>query len=338
MAESLITIHPKEPARLSLATLPTPVVELANLSKQLGSSRLLMKRDDLTGVELSGNKIRKLEYLLSDAQAKGCDCLITHGGFQSNHCRATAAAGARLGMKVRLALRLPEGAPPAQDGNLFLDGLFGAKISMHSIADYSGKKKELIERTIAEESAEGRRPYFFPVGASVPLGCWGYIRMMAELADQIGRDTKVDLFVAVSSSGTLAGMILGKALLHLDHWHVRGIPVSDSVTFFQKDLRELMDATIRMFGLDVTQEQTPIDLVDGFIGAGYAIPYPEAVETIKLLARTEGVLLDPTYTGKAMTGYLDIVRKGKVRLGAVPVFIHTGGVFGMMARKDLFAV
>ena len=296
-----------------------------------------MKRDDLTGVELSGNKIRKLEYLLADAQAKGCDCLVTHGGFQSNHCRATAAAGARLGMKVRLILRLPDGPPPAQDGNLFLDGLLGAKISMHSVAEYNGKKKELLETAMADERAEGRKPYFFPVGASVPLGCWGYIRMMAELAEQVGRDTMVDLFAAVSSSGTLAGMILGKALLRLDNWRVRGIPVSDSVSFFQKDLRDLMDATIRMFELEVRQEQTPIDLVDGFIGAGYAIPYPEAVETIKLVARTEGILLDPTYTGKGMTGYLEIVRKGDVRAGAVPLFVHTGGVFGMMARRDLFA-
>ena len=317
--------------------LPTPAAELANLSKQIGGQRLLMKRDDLTGVELSGNKIRKLEYLLADSQAKGCDCLVTHGGFQSNHCRATAAAGARLGMKVRLLLRLPEAGLPANDGNLFLDGLFGAKICMYSIAEYNGRKKELIETALAEERAEGRNPYFFPVGASVPLGCWGYIRMMAELAEQLGPSTKVDLFAAVSSSGTLAGMILGKALLHLNNWHVRGIPVSDSVAFFQKDLRELMDATIQMFGLDLAEEQTPIDLVDGFIGAGYAIPYPGAVETICQVARTEGILLDPTYTGKAMTGYLDVVKKGGVRAGAVPLFVHTGGVFGMMARRDLFS-
>ena len=239
-------------------------------------------------------------------------------------------------MKVRLVLRMPEGAMDDEDGNLFLDRLLGAKISMHSIADYSSRKKELIDAAMEQERAEGRKPYFFPVGASVPLGCWGYIRMMAELAEQLGRETKLDLFAAVSSAGTLAGMILGKALLRLDNWAVRGIPVSDSVPFFEKELRELMDATNRMFGLDVTEKQTPIDLIDGYIGAGYAIAYSEAVETIKLVARSEGILLDPTYTGKAMTGYVDVVKKRDIRSGAMPLFVHTGGVFGMMARRDLF--
>src|SRR6476469_2624785 len=156
-------MHPKEPPRLRLAHLPTPVVELKNLARDLGVKRILMKRDDLTGLELTGNKVRKLEYLLADAVAQGCDTLVTHGGFQSNHCRATAAVGARLGLRVRLILRSAD-VVPANDGNLFLDRLFGADVSLHPIAEYNQRRKELIDDAMDVERRAGRRPYFFPVG------------------------------------------------------------------------------------------------------------------------------------------------------------------------------
>lgn len=327
-------MHSKEPPRLELAQLPTPVVALKHLAADLNVPRFLMKRDDLTGLETSGNKVRKLEYVVADAVARGADTLVTHGGFQSNHCRATAAIGARLGLKVRLILRSPESDPP-REGNLFLDHLFGASITLHPVEEYNNHKKELIDAAMSGERAAGRTPYFFPVGASVPLGCWGYIRCIAELAEQLG-DTAVDLFGAVSSGGTHVGLMLGKALLGLDKWRVIGVPVSDSVAFFQQDLRELERKTVALFGLDVTEAQTPIELIDGFIGEGYAIPYPAAVETIRLVARKEGIALDPTYTAKAMTGTIDAIRKGRMRPDAVPVFIHTGGIFGLMANRDLF--
>src|SRR6476620_6063374 len=137
-------MHPKEPPRVSLAQLPTPLVELKNLARDVGVPRILMKRDDLTGLEVSGNKVRKLEYLVADAVAKGCDTLVTHGGFQSNHCRATAAVGARLGLHVRLILRAPD-APPENNGNLLLDRLFGADVTLHPVADCNGRRKELID-------------------------------------------------------------------------------------------------------------------------------------------------------------------------------------------------
>src|SRR4051794_29872976 len=165
-------MHPKEPPRLRLAQLPTPIVELKNLARHLGVERILLKRDDLTGLELTGNKVRKLEYLVADAVAQGCDTLVTHGGLQSNHCRATAAVGARLGLRVRLILRSPDAAP-ANDGNLFLDRLFGAEVSLHPAAEYNGRRKQLIDHAMDAERRAGRKPYFFPVGASVPLGCWG---------------------------------------------------------------------------------------------------------------------------------------------------------------------
>jgi D-cysteine desulfhydrase len=327
-------MHPKEPPRLRLAQLPTPIVELKNLARDLGVERILMKRDDLTGVEVSGNKVRKLEYLVADALAQGCDTLVTHGGYQSNHCRATAAVGARLGLRVRLILRSPEDQP-ANDGNLFLDRMFGAHVSLHSVEEYNQQRKQLIDDAIQAERRAGHRPYFFPVGASVPLGCWGYINCIAEMVEQLG-NTPLDIYSAVSSAGTHTGLMIGRALLSCSNWRVIGIPVSDSIDYFQREIRQLERETNTKFDLGLSESDTPIELIDGYIGAGYAIPYPAATQTLKTVARREGILLDPTYTAKGMTGFLDQIHKHQTRAGATPIFIHTGGVFGLLARRDLF--
>ncbi len=325
--------HPHEPSRVSLAQLPTPIVELKNLARERGVSRIRMKRDDLTGLELSGNKIRKLEYVVAEAISQGADTLITHGGAQSNHCRATAALGVRLGLRVRLILRSAE-PNPENDGNLFLDNLFGAECSFHSPEEYNNHLDELVAKATENGRSSGRKPYFFPVGASIPLGCWGYIRCVAELVEQLGRETPVDLYCATSSGGTQAGLILGQALLGCSNWSIRGVPVSDSSQYFRDKLRSLMNETIKQFQLELSESDTPIELIDGFVGEGYAIPYPEAVETIRLLGRTEGIVLEPSYTSKGMAGMLaDLATRGSDR---VPVFLHTGGAFGLFARRDLF--
>jgi D-cysteine desulfhydrase len=328
-------MHASEPPRLQLANLPTPIVELKNLARDLGAARVLVKRDDLTGLETSGNKVRKLEYILADAVAAGSDTLVTLGGFQSNHCRATAALGARLGMKVRLILRSAE-PHPARDGNLFLDGLFGAEISFHAPEEYNGRRKELIAEAMDSALRAGRKPYFFPVGASVPLGCWGYVRCVHEMVQQLGRKTKVDVFSAVSSAGTHAGLMLGKALFGLENWRMVGVPVSDSLLYFRAEISQLVGMTVAVFKLGLTEAQTPLDLLDGYIGEGYAIPTAAAIEMTTTLARREGILLDPTYTSKAFCGFVNAIRNGGVRTGATPVFVHTGGAFGLMARRDLF--
>jgi len=328
-------MHPSEPPRISLALLPTPLVEMHNLAQHLHIDRILLKRDDLTGLETTGNKVRKLEYVVANAINQGADTLVTHGGYQSNHCRATAAIGARLGLGVRLILRSPEQNPP-NDGNLFLDRLLGAHVTLHSPDEYNQNKKKLIDQAMAAEREEERRPYFFPVGASTPLGCWGYIRCMHEMVQQLGKDTKVDVFSAVSSSGTFAGLMIGRALFASDNWRLVGVPVSDSAEFFKKDLHELERRTVAEYELNLREQQTPIELIDGFIGEGYAVPYPAALEAVKLLARLEGVLLDPTYTAKALTGMIATIRSGGIRPGALPIFIHTGGIFGLLARRDLF--
>jgi D-cysteine desulfhydrase len=321
-------IHLSEPAREPFARLPTPLVPCARVA------RAWIKRDDLTGLETTGNKIRKLEYVIADALRQGANTLVTHGGHQSNHCRATAAVAARLGLGCRLILRGPADAP--NDGNLFLDRLFGAKLSLHSPEVYARDLQNLIDRAIVEEREAGRKPYFFPVGASIPLGCWGYIRCFHEVLQQTQGWGAVDLFAPVSSSGTIAGLILGKALFQAEHVRVLGIPVSDSIEFFQRDIRKLVDDTIREYRLDLTAAQTPIELVEGCIGEGYAIPTPQSIDLLKRVARSEGILLDPTYTAKAMVGFLDWIDGERIRPGAVPVFIHTGGIFGLMARRDLF--
>jgi D-cysteine desulfhydrase len=327
-------LHPAEPPRVELAQLPSPVVELKQLAQLLGTSRLLMKRDDLTGLELSGNKIRKLEYVVAEAIAQGADTLITHGGVQSNHCRATAALAARLGLRLRLILRSPE-SKPEREGNLFLDQLFGAECSYHSVDEYNSQLNDLVATARREEEAAGHKPYFFPVGASIPLGCWGYIRCIAELVEQLGRETLVDIYCATSSGGTQAGLILGRALFNCPNWSIRGVPVSDSSEYFRHKLRELINATITQYELNLSEADTPIELVDGFIGAGYAIPTAAGIEAIRLLGRTEGIALDPSYTSKAMAGMLaDRKSRDPER---VTVFIHTGGIFGLFARRDLFA-
>ena len=330
-----VRIHDREPPRLRLANLPTPIVELPHLAGELGVNRVLMKRDDLTGIELTGNKIRKLEYLLADAQSKGCDTLITHGGFQSNHCRATAAAGARAGMKVRLILRSPT-ATPNLVGNLLLDHLFGAEISLHTVEAYSNRRDQLVGQAMDEARAAGRRPYFFPVGGSVPVGSWGYVRCIHELLQQLPTGQPVDLYVAVSSSGTLAGLLLGKALLSADNLRIVGVPVSDKLEQFRPDVMTIVEHSIAELRLPIRPESVELNLLDGFIGEGYAIPTPQSQAMLHRVARVEGILLDPTYTAKAMAGFVHAIETRQVRPGATPLFIHTGGVFGLMARADLF--
>jgi len=238
-------------------------------------------------------------------------------------------------MKVRLLLRSADKNPP-REGNLFLDHLFGAQVTLHHPDEYNGRRKELIDDAMLTERQLGRKPYFFPVGASIPRGCWGYIRCVHEMMEQLGRETKIDVFSAVSSAGTQAGLMLGKAMFGLDNWRIVGVPVSDSLEYFQREVRDLINRTVSDFQLGLSDAQTPLELLDGFIGEGYAIPYEAAVETTKLLARHEGIILDPTYTSKGMTGMLGAIGAGGVRAGAVPLFVHTGGAFGLFARRDLF--
>jgi len=331
-------IFPDEPARIAIARIPTPLVPLERLSKHLGGARILVKRDDLTGLELSGNKVRKLEYVVAEACRDGADTLVTDGGFQSNHCRATAAVGARLGMHVRLILRHATGRPEP-DGNLLLDRLFGAEVSFVPPEEFRARRSEIVADVLREQVSQGRKPYYFPVGASIPLGTWGYIRCAVELRDELAAHgiERAEMVCAVGSGGTIVGLMLGRALLRMDGWRIWGVPVCDDLAYWQRELRRLERETVAKYRLPVAEADTPINLIDGFVGPGYAMPYPEDIDAIRLAARTEGLLLDPTYTGKALAGLLHAVRTGLFAPDGVVVFVHTGGVFGLFPQRDAIA-
>lgn len=321
-----------EPRRLALATLPTPLSRLTRLEAQLGGGcQIWVKRDDLTGLEFSGNKIRKLEYIAAAAITEGFDTLVTEGTCQSNHCRATAAVCARLGLHARLLFRpLP---PPEIQGNQFLDGLFGAEWRSYSREAYSPNRDSIIEATLAELRAAGRRPRFTPAGASEPLGCFGYIRAAGELAAQLREAgiSEADVVVGVSSGGTYAGLLLGRLLHATAGTEFWGVPVSDDVAYHTREIAALCRAAIEQFRLPVDWDEALMHYLGGYVGEGYAIPYAEAVDTLRMLARVEGLLLDPVYTAKAFWALVDGANRGRFGRKRPVVFIHTGGAFSNFA-------
>lgn len=324
----------RHPQRVALAQLPTPLVRLRRLEREVGG-QIWMKRDDLTGLELSGNKVRKLEYVAAEAQAAGFDTLITEGTPQSNHCRATAAVCARLGMRAHLLLRPAPTGPP--QGNLLLDELLGASVQTYSREVMEAERDRIVADAIHRAAAAGFRARFTPMGASEPLGCWGYIRAAAELAEQLLQAgiEQCDVVVALSSGGTYAGLLLGKLLHRLDHVRVHAVPVSDDAAHHRAAVGALCRATIAAFSLPVDFRDSEISLIDGYVGDGYAIPYEAALAALRRVARLEGVVLDPVYTSKAFCAVVDLVRAGRMGHERPVVFIHTGGMFSNFAWPDL---
>lgn len=325
----------KPPDRIRLAQLPTPLVRLERLSAELGGANIWMKRDDLTGLELSGNKVRKLEFVLADARQAGQDTIITEGTCQSNHCRATAAACAKLGMRAVLLFRpLPS---PAIAGNQMLDLLFGAETHAFTREDLSANRDAILTRLTADLKRAGHRPRFTPAGASEPLGCWGYVSAALELRDQLRAAAieECDIVLGVSSCGTAAGLHLGKLLHECGGWTIWNVPVSDDVEYHRREITRLCQSAIEQFALPVRMTADELAFIDGYVGEGYAIPYRQAVEALRLLARSEGIMLDPVYTAKAFCGMLDAVRAGQLGRSRPVVFLHTGGVFSDFAWPEL---
>lgn len=326
-----------EPPRITLAQLPTPLVRLDRLGAALAvpDAQVWVKRDDLTGLELSGNKVRKLEYIAADARAAGCDTLITEGVAQSNHCRATAAVCARLGLRCELLLRPRSDAPP--QGNHLLQRLFGANLRWFSREDLAADRAAIVQRVVDELAAAGHKARVTPIGASEPLGCWGYIRAAAELAEQLraARFSACDVVVATSSCGTAAGLLLGKLLHWPADWRLHVVPVSDDVAYHRREIERLCRATIAQFALPVSFSWAGCELVDGYIGPGYAIPYERATAALRTLARSEAILLDPVYTAKTFCAVVEGVRAGRFGRERPVVFIHTGGVFSNFAWPDI---
>jgi len=304
------------PSRIDLARTPTPVEPVTRLGF---SAEVLVKRDDLTGFELSGNKVRKLEFLFAEALVQGKTKVITCGGEQSNHCRATALAAARLGLGCKLLLRTADPArPPPTDGNILLDRLAGAEIVWITPEQYRGRR-ELLAR-----EADGA--YVIPEGGSNAIGSWGYVRAVEELAPILTPGTT--LVYACGSGGTGAGILLGVKLLGLDVRTV-GFAVSNDRAYFVSTIGAILDDAVARYGLSISfDRERDIEILDGYVGPGYALSYPEELRLIREVARKQGLLLDPVYTGKAFYG----MTQELPRLGQRIVFLHTGGVFGLFTK------
>lgn len=323
------------PRRVDLARTPTPLQYLERASRQWGRGhRLWMKRDDLTGCALSGNKVRKLEFIAAHAIDSGCDTLITCGGLQSNHCRATALAGARLGLSVHLLLR---GEEPAElDGNLLLDELAGATVNCYPKRQYVAEIDQLFRQWQAHYEGLGRKALAIPTGGSDGIGAWGYIAACEELAaDFVAQGIEqAHLVTASGSGGTQAGLTLGTALHQLPAT-VWGINVCDDAQYFvdkiAADAADWRQRYPHVPALDVVPQ-----VIDGYVGEGYAIAGEAVFTVIAELAALEGVILDPVYTGKAFHGMLTEIGNGRFEGCRDIVFVHTGGIFGLFPQRSGF--
>lgn len=320
-------------ARVELARLPTPLEALNRLSAHLGGPRVLVKRDDETGLGLGGNKLRKLEFLLGEAIAQGADTILTAGSMQSNHARQTAAACAKLGLACELVLR---GRPYPSDpylhsGNLLLDQLLGARIS---VIDPAGSREDALAQRAEELRASGAKPYVIPVGGSCLVGCFGYALCAEEVIEQ-SKDQGLHadaIVVATSSCGTHAGLVAG---LHAIKAKTRvvGIAVESDRASQEERVYALAAETAEALGAKALPRDKVI-VFDDFVGPGYAEATQEMRMAIQLTARTEGLILDPVYTGKAMAGLIGLVRRGYFKRDENLVFLHSGGAPGLFGYPE----
>jgi D-cysteine desulfhydrase family pyridoxal phosphate-dependent enzyme len=317
--------------RVRLASLPTPIVETPRLAEHAGLSRLLIKRDDMTGLACGGNKARKLEYDLAGVVRQGCDLLVTIGGTQSNHAVMTAAAARRLGLEVKLVL----GGPDFErfDGNLLLDVLYGAEIRYLVDDDANDSLAAAMDDWVQELRAAGHRPLAVPLGGSTGAGALGYVRAARELAGQIG-DGQVQIVTAVGSCGTFAGLNLG-ARLFLPRARVIGISVSRTAREIRQRTVELMREAAQLLGTEVAMSEDDLECDDAYAGE-YGVPTVAGNDAIRTAARLEGLVLDPIYTGKSMSGLLDLARHRILDPTVATVFLHTGGLPIAFAFEETF--
>lgn len=323
---------------------PTPLHEMPRLREALGGSsrvpRLLVKRDDLAGPALGGNKARKLEWVIGEALAKGATHLITVGAVQSNHARMTAAAARLAGLGCTLVLVSPHD-DPEPEGNLLLDHLLGAEVRLVAPSDEAENPHEAaaIAEVEARVRAEGGVPYLIPLGASSPIGTVGYVEAVREMEGQLGAmGVRADrLFYAAGSRGTQAGLLLG-ARIHGSSWSAHGVAVSPGEEAKRERAAGLVRDAAAILGAEVEIPAGEITSDQGQIGEGYAIPTPAGMEAIRLLARTEAILLDPTYTAKAMAGLIAQLRAGAIPPDETVVFLHTGGAPALFRSGVLPAI
>jgi len=309
--------------RLKFAHLPTPIEILPRLTEALGGPRLLVKRDDQTGLAFGGNKIRKLEFLIADAQTQGAQMLITAGAVQSNHCRQTAAAAARFGFECTLVLT---GDPPGQiSGNLLLDHLFGAEI----VWAEKSQREVVLQQTFDQAQREGHKPYLVPYGGSNPVGALGYAFAVEEFVGQ-GMDADWIVF-ASSSGGTQAGLVLGARLFGYKG-KILGISVDEPERVLQERVVKLASETAEGLGKRIEFSPDEILVNADYNTAGYGVLTEAEREAIHLFARYDGLLLDPVYTGRAAAGMIDLIRKGFFKKDETALFWHTGGTTALFAE------
>lgn len=317
------------PARVSLGHFPTPIEKLERVSQHLHGPTLYVKRDDQSGLSTGGNKARKLEFLFADALAQQCDHVVTLGGPQSNHARQTAAGAARLGLGCSLVLR---GNPPAQRfGNLLLDELLGAKIHWAG----ARTREEVAAEVKANLQQSGARPYLIPLGGSNGLGALGYAAAMEEAVDQLAAmNVAIDVMVVASSSaGTQAGLVLGAAVRKFSGC-VLGISIDSMEEELKARVTELAVEAARIALVGIGAEQLRVDVNADYLGGGYSVVGDLERDAIRTVARTEGLLLDPVYTGRAMGGLIDLIRRGAFAKNQNILFWHTGGTAALSAFAD----
>ena len=328
-----------------LAVLPTPLDDAPRLREALGGRarcpRILIQRDDLTGLGLGGNKARKLDFLIGDALAKGATSVITTGAAQSNHARMTAAAARRSGLAVDLVLTTADDPAPLE-GNLLLDHLFGARVHMVPAVDPMlavGHDEAVVHRVAEALVAEGGRPYVVAVGGSSAVGALGYVAGTAELAGQLAAlgATPRRLYFASGSRGTQAGLTLGAHLLGMPY-ELHGVAVSGGEPEKIERARRVATEAAALLGADASVRDARFFTDQGFIGDGYGLPTPAGLEAMRLAARSEALVLDPTYTAKGLAALVAHVRSGELSPDDTVVFLHTGGAPATLTSKAAAAL
>jgi D-cysteine desulfhydrase len=320
----------KPPARIELALSPTPIMKLERVSRRLGVE-LYLKRDDLTGLLESGNKVRKLEFLVGDALDQGADTLITVGTLQSNCCRAVSAVAARLGLKAVVAVKGER--PAAYDGNLLLNRMLGAEVRY--LTDEEFASYPITLEAIAEDvRRHGGRPYIIPESGSNETGALGYLECAVELAEQIGHGAPRFDTIAITafSGGSQAGLLMGKQLAGLPS-EIVGVPIAFSADHVRAYIAETIGKAVRRYGFALDVPKT-IHLLDGYQGTGRAGVADAELSLLIRMAREEGVMLDPVYTAKAFGGLLDTLQRDPQALGQRVCFIHTGGIFSLFPFRE----
>jgi D-cysteine desulfhydrase len=320
------------PEKIFLANLPTPIHGMERTSEALGVEAFV-KRDDMTGGVETGNKIRKLEYVMADALRGGYDTIVTCGGADSNHARATAIACARCGIASVLILRKPTTSLVA---NLVFDRLLGADVRLYEHERYHAELEEIRRGVMEGLEREGRKPYWVPTGASMPMGAVGYVECVKEIAD-FERESGISfdrIVFASGSGGTEAGLLVGVNGLGIDA-EVLGINTGEDEDKLRSVILSSAEGCAELMGLEASFEPGDVAIVGGYDAGGYGIVDDDVVRTIRRFAREESLILDPVYTAKAAMGLVGECERGRIEKGEKVLFIHTGGVFGLFAHHHL---